>query len=269
MVIVLLTVIVSLSLTISSSAIIPGIYEGIGPVLLPDKSQCSGTDNVIPPWTGVPQMVDKVPHGALFKIETDTSTLHIMHVSGTPYEMGYAHGKLLTKEIKIILDNFDKHLVQEGETLLPKINSNWLKKAEDFLVNQTINELLDLTYDATSIFFVKAAPYWEQELQGLSDASGVNIIELRRMHMIPELFKAKCSMVGGWGEAVKEKDQLYQLRALDWDTDGGLQDFPMVMVYHPNKGNGHAFSTLTWPGLIGAVTGMSSAGKCTCIGGIN
>ena len=261
----LLTVIVSLTLTISSSAIIPSIYEGIGPVLLPHKSQCSGTDNVIPPWTGEPKLVEKVVNGALFKIETENSTLHVMHVSGTPYQMGYAHGKLLAKEIKIILDNFDKHLVQEGESILPKINSNWLKKAEDFLVNQTIDELLDLTYDATSLFFNKTAPYWEQELQGLSDASGINIIELRRMHMIPELFKAKCSMVGGWGEAVKEKDQLYQLRALDWDTDGGLQDFPMVLVYHPNKDNGHPFSTLTWPGLIGAITGMSSAGKsCTC-----
>ena len=258
---ILVTVLVYVGVT--SSIFLPEIYQGIGPVLLPAtlSSQCSGVDNVIPPWTGEPTFVKKVQNGALFVIKTNTSILHIMHVFGTPYEMGYAHGKLLTEEMKTILQQFDKHLVQEAEAALPKINANWLKVAEDFLVNQTIDELLDLTYDATSVFFNKTAPYWEEELQGLSDASGISIVMLRRMHMIPELFKAKCSMVGGWGQAVSEKDELYQLRALDWDTDGGLQRYPLVMVYHTNKDNGHDFSILTWPGLIGAVTGMSSAGE--------
>ena len=254
--------IVAIGLSFTSPALLPGIYTGIGPAMLPDgaPSQCHGADNVIVPWEGEPTLVRKVKNGALFHIKTDTTKLSLIHVQGTPYEMGYAHGELLADEIKDTLNTFIKHLISEEEAILPKIRSNWLKKAEDFLVNQTINELLDLTYDTLSVFSNKSAPYWEEEFKGLADGSGVDIVELRRMHALPELVKAGCSMVGAWGAAV-DGMELYQLRALDWDTDGGLQRHPLVMVYHPKEGNGHAFSILTWPGMVGGLTGMSSAGK--------
>ena len=32
-----------------------------------------------------------------------------------------------------------------------------------------------------------------------------------------------------------------------------------MTVYHPNKGNGHAFANVGWTGWIGSITGMSSA----------
>jgi len=50
---------------------------------------------------------------------------------------------------------------------------------------------------------------------------------------------------------------LYQLRALDWDTSGPLQEFPLVTIYHPD--NGHAFANVGWAGWIASITGMSSA----------
>jgi exportin-7 len=40
-----------------------------------------------------------------------------------------------------------------------------------------------------------------------------------------------------------------QLRALDWDTDGGLQDFPVITIYHPRTSKlGHAFANVAWAG---------------------
>jgi len=49
------------------------------------------------------------------------------------------------------------------------------------------------------------------------------------------------------------------LRALDWDTEGGLQDFPVVTIYHPRSSKlGHAFANVAWAGYIGTLTGMSS-----------
>jgi isopenicillin-N N-acyltransferase like protein len=50
------------------------------------------------------------------------------------------------------------------------------------------------------------------------------------------LSKGSCSMFGAWGAALKNPNTLMQLRALDWVTDGGLQNFPQITVYHPTKG---------------------------------
>ena len=39
------------------------------------------------------------------------------------------------------------------------------------------------------------------------------------------------------------------MRALDWDTEGGLQDFPVITVYHPLTPKlGHAFVNVAWAG---------------------
>jgi hypothetical protein len=42
-------------------------------------------------------------------------------------------------------------------------------------------------------------------------------------------------------------------------TDGPFQQYPIVLVYHPNEGAGHPFSVVSWAGFVGAVTGYSSA----------
>jgi hypothetical protein len=41
-----------------------------------------------------------------------------------------------------------------------------------------------------------------------------------------------------------------QLRALDWDTDGGLQDHPVITIYHPGTSKlGHPFANVAWAGI--------------------
>jgi len=85
-----------------------------------------------------------------------------------------------------------------------------------------------------------------------------------RLAMFPELIKASCSMIGSWGPAIAKTDgTLYQLRALDWSTDGPFQQFPVVFVYHPSD-YGHAFAEMSWAGFVGALTGFSSASVGIC-----
>lgn len=70
---------------------------------------------------------------------------------------------------------------------------------------------------------------------------------------------AQCSLYGLWGKATLGGKTL-QMRALDWDTDGGLQDYPVITVYHPLTPKlGHAFVNVAWAGYIGVLTGMSSS----------
>jgi len=72
-----------------------------------------------------------------------------------------------------------------------------------------------------------------------------------------------CSIVVAWGEATtagSAAGKPVQLRALDWDTGGPFQQFPTLLTFHPNAGNGVAFTTLGWAGMLGSITGMSSSG---------
>jgi hypothetical protein len=43
------------------------------------------------------------------------------------------------------------------------------------------------------------------------------------------------SIFASWDSATPD-GRLVQLRALDWDTSGPLQSYPLVTVYHPNEG---------------------------------
>ena len=84
-------------------------------------------------------------------------------------------------------------------------------------------------------------------MQGLADGSGVPYKQILQVHMLPELIKAHCSIIGAWGPAISgTSGSLYQLRALDWSTNGPFQAFPALTVYHPEEGNGHDFAILGW-----------------------
>jgi len=123
---------------------------------------------------------------------------------------------------------------------------------------------LDLTYYATEPF---TPAYFDEEIQGLADGSGVSYWDLVHFQMFPELIKAACSMVGAWGPATAKgsaNGDLMQFRALDFMINGPMQSAPVIFVYHPNSDNGHAFATVSWAGFIGSVTGVSSAPVGIC-----
>jgi len=52
-------------------------------------------------------------------------------------------------------------------------------------------------------------------------------------------------------------------RNLDYPTAGYLQDYSMVIVYHPE--GKHAFASVGFPGLIGCLSGINDAGLSLCI----
>ena len=143
-------------------------------------------------------------------------------------------------------------------------NLSWLPEpVRDWVVEAGVEYALDWTLAATA---ASTPAHWAQALKGLSDGSGVDIVSLQRVTMIAEWTRASCSMLGAWGSA-SANGGLVQLRALDWDTDGPFQKWPILVVYHPS-GNVTQQSTspsfanaqLGWVGMLGAITGVSAAG---------
>lgn len=99
-----------------------------------------------------------------------------------------------------------------------------------------------------------------QQIRGMADGAGLDAVEIERIHMIGELTRGDCSLVGAWGPATANSHVL-SVRALDWDTDGPMKDYPAVMVYHPpadNASYGVPWANVGFIGWVGSLTGVNA-----------
>ncbi len=157
----------------------------------------------------------------------------VVLVHGTPYEMGWHLGRLTRDDIRRIIPKAMTRLKQS--------------------LNVT-DQTLQATWTRTAAF---SDDRFQQELAGLSDGAEVPLPLLQAAHAIPLLMPYSCSSVAAWGKAT-EDGHLYQTRNLDWKLAVGLHDFPVVVVYLPERGIAHVVPTFA--GVIGAHTGMNARG---------
>lgn len=159
----------------------------------------------------------------------------VVVVTGTPYEMGVSEGMLLKQEIQGFAPMFLQGAQAVGGAEMSSTN-------------------LDQSW-ATMEPFMSAR--FKEELRGLADGSGVPLVVLKRVHMIPVISEYSCSGIAIWGPATRT-GHLYQIRNLDYSTDAHLQDFPCVVIYIPKDGIPHL--NPTFAGGIGCHTGMNAEG---------
>mmetsp|Transcript_26735 Transcript_26735/g.92879 ORF Transcript_26735/g.92879 Transcript_26735/m.92879 type:complete len:371 (-) Transcript_26735:219-1331(-) len=182
--------------------------------------------------------------------------------------MGHAYGTLMKSEINDLVPQVMAYIDGQIAPYIKFLPPAWQKAIE----NWGINVALNLTIDAVKPY---VAPEFVQEMQGVADGAGLTLNKIFQLAVFPELIQAACSMFGAWGPATQQSrgGDLVQLRALDWTTDGPFQQYPVVIVYHPAGSTGsdggggaagHAYSVLTWAGLVGSITGMSSAQTGIC-----
>jgi len=197
--------------------------------------------------------VSSVPNGALYLSGNATHNISVVHIYGTPYQMGYAHGSLLKSDIAALYTAFFAYFAAEIDSEIKFLP----KPIRDVIETQGVDGALDLVYNLTQPY---TPPHFYEELHGLADGAGVPYATVARLHMFPELIRAACTMFGAWGPATRSSSLaggLLQLRALDWGTDNPLRAAPALIVFHPAPGDGHAFSILSWKGFVGAMTGYS------------
>ena len=161
----------------------------------------------------------------------------VLHLKGTPYEMGYQHGVLLKEECRELLH----HLTQE--------------KAKDVSL-----EFMGMRLSPVQIIqmiFALQRPYipprYVEELEGLAAGAGVPVQQAFVANSIPELFH--CS-----GFALRsdltESGSLLHGRVLDYGVDWRLQEFAVLMIAEPE--GKIPFVNITYSGFIGSVGGMNS-----------
>jgi isopenicillin-N N-acyltransferase-like protein len=159
----------------------------------------------------------------------------VVVVSGTPYEMGYSYGSLMRSEVASCMDRYLA-----------------AAKAED--AARYSDQALDAAW-ATVEPYVDSR--FIQEMHGVADGAGVSYDFIKRAHSISLLGDYSCSGVALWGAASAD-GHLYQIRNLDYTTDAGLQDYPVIVVYIPKTGIAHA--NPAFAGFVGGIAGMNAKG---------
>jgi len=159
--------------------------------------------------------------------------IEIIVVSGTPHQMGVELGRHLKNQARQSMEKY-LHSAQKEDSVLCSLKNllNAWKTNEPFMDKRFV-----------------------EELTGFSEGSGIDLNFLKAAHAIPFISPYSCSGVDAWGKA-SGNGHLYQIRNLDYSTDAGLQDFPVVIVYKPTKGIAHA--NIGFSGMLSSHTGMNS-----------
>ena len=173
---------------------------------------CVGRLNEHPIEDGLPRQVSKVKNGERLVAGAAGSEIAVVHVSGTAFEMGEAHGKLMAKELKEFLPLVFAYM----KDALPASEVPPLFAAA--FAQGGVPACLDAVFNLTAPFI---PAYFLEEQRGLAAGSGLDEQDFRRLSMMGELTKMGCSMLGAWGPATAKGPTgggLLQLRALDWDS---------------------------------------------------
>lgn len=174
----------------------------------------------------------------------DVGGYRVLHVKGTPYEMGYQQGALLKDEIReLVRFLFDVKAKEFGEELQLQIGGVFRLKPDARAIIATIA--------ASQRRFVPERFF--EEMRGIADGSGVAYDDIVAANFIPELFH--CSGFAIAGRATKD-GTLYHGRILDYGVDWRLQEHAVLTVAEPE--GKIPFVNVTYAGFVGSVTGMNA-----------
>jgi hypothetical protein len=225
--------------------------------------------NMNPIYEGEPVFVKSIENGALYTIGQGEDIIPIVHMWGSAYQRGFAHGTLMKDKVSDFMNQTWTYFEDQVEQA---INGSSTKLTIpptilQWIANVGLDVALDLTYDATIAY---TNPQFYTEMHGLADGAGTSFDTLRRIHMIGELTKGSCSMYGAWGTATPDGG-LMQLRALDWDVGGPFKNFPQLSVYHTNGSSveGYSWVNVGWSGWIASITGASANQMAICEIGVS
>ena len=175
---------------------------------------------------------DPAGHGLLCESQGKT----ILIVSGTPQQMGTAHGTLLKQQTRNLVDRV-VYMVGGVDSIQ---SGKWFLDTMEEIQRRTLPHV-------PARFFV--------ECDALSDAAGIDRRDGRHANLFPERFH--CSGVAVRGKA-SLNGQVIHARVLDYMRDINLQSYAAVVVFIPD--GHHAWMSLGYAGFVGTVTAMNEQG---------
>lgn len=158
----------------------------------------------------------------------------VLHLKGTPDEMGYQHGVLLKDQVRQNLRDLQR---VPGQTTQPT-STNSPFQAIGYVLVTTFKDLIP--------------PRFLTELKALARGAGMPEDQIIAANLIPEAFH--CSGFALLPPATAT-GKLYHGRVLDYGVELGLQDHAVIIIQEPD--GKIPFVNVTYAGFVGSVTGMN------------
>jgi hypothetical protein len=177
---------------------------------------------------------DPAGHGVLCRCGDKT----VLIVTGSPEQMGAAHGLLLRDRVSKVLDRVLTSVEKEVKVDQPR---KWFDGQVAEIERRTAPHI---------------PPRFFAECDALSKAAGLSQHEGRAANLFPEQFH--CSGVAVRGAATIGGKVLHA-RVLDYTCDADLQKLSCVVVFIPDGGY-NAWMSLGFAGQVGTVTAMNEKG---------
>ncbi len=174
-------------------------------------------------------------HGTASTLGEGPAAVTVLHLWGTPREMGYAHGKLVAGKARAFYGQIIATMCLGMGCTPAALDRAWAQM-EPFV-----------------------PPAYLEEMAGLAEGAGVDLQTVKRAHAIPDVSEMDCTFFAAWGDFTPNRHFL-QLRALDYATQAHIQDNPAIIVYHPRRGP--AYVNIGWCGFVGMITGMNEKRVC-------
>src|SRR5271166_3494983 len=168
----------------------------------------------------------------------DVDGYSVLHLKGTPYEMGYQQGALLRDDIRENVHYLFDVKGKEIEVELGGVKLLDPKRVISGIAAQQRKYVPERFFD---------------EMRGIADGAGLDVQDVIVANFIPELFH--CSGFALSGSATKD-GTLYHGRILDYGCDWRLQEHAVLTIAEP-RGK-IPFVNVTYAGFIGSVTGMNA-----------
>ena len=168
----------------------------------------------------------------------DVDGYRVLHLKGTPYEMGYQQGALLRDDIREIVHYLFDVKGKEMKVELGGVKLLDPKRVISGIAAQQRKYVPERFFD---------------EMRGIADGAGLDVQDIIVANFIPELFH--CSGFALSGSATKD-GTLYHGRILDYGCDWRLQEHAVLTVAEPV--GKIPFVNVTYAGFVGSVTGMNA-----------
>ena len=206
--------------------------------------------------------------GALTVYESPVGEMPVLHVRGTPEQMGRQYGALVGdlvhRNIERLVEIFSACEVPTElvTTLLDKV---WDRLAA-FVSPRHLAEIVAIGEGARTA----GHDVGVGDVQRLVAATNFDLY--RREERLAELLGDEadgllsgfqelppqtCTSFAAWGSRTVG-GKLYAHRNLDWISQTGMHDDRLVTVYQPE--DGRAFVTMGYAGIVGALAGMNDCG---------
>ncbi|MFP4057307.1 MAG: C45 family autoproteolytic acyltransferase/hydrolase [Candidatus Brocadiia bacterium] len=151
----------------------------------------------------------------------------VLVVRGTPYQMGWQHGRLLADQVNAGV------AWARRELAFPRLRPHWRR----------IRSRVPGTVLA--------------ELRGLAQGAGVELEGVELAHFAAPMAAARARSIAAWGEATPDR-RLYHAYDLAVPADGRDLPSPILVVAVPDGGVAYAYPSL--PGCLLPLAGMNLTG---------